>query len=122
MHLLEVSNKTIIFGVLNWGLGHASRSSQVIDQLIRQNNSVQIASSGQALAYLKNKFPSLVLHDLGGNEIIYPAHSQLWFNLLLQSKKIIATIKNEQAFIKKTTANDSSIDLRLNYKRKYRHP
>lgn len=111
MRLLEVSNKKILFGILNWGLGHASRSSQIIEQLITQNNSVQLVSSGQALAYLKNKFPQLICHDLHGSEIIYPVHSQLWFKLLLQSKKILSTIKNEQDFVKKTVESNTDIDL-----------
>lgn len=111
MGLLEISNKRILFGVLNWGLGHASRSSQIIEQLLTQNNSIELASSGQALAYLKIKFPNLICHTIESGEIIYPAHNQLWFKLLLQSKKIVSTIKNETEFVQKAIANNSTIDL-----------
>jgi uncharacterized protein (TIGR00661 family) len=111
MQLLDIHNKRILFGVLNWGLGHASRSSQLINQLLQQQNSVQIASSGEALAYLKDAFPQLTFHDLKSGEIIYPAHQQLWFKLLLQSGKIFAGIKNETEFVKNAIANDSQINL-----------
>lgn len=111
MHLLDISNKRILFGVLNWGMGHASRSSKLIQQLLEQNNKIQIASAGQALAYLKTKFPELPVHDLKTGEIIYPAHKQLWFNLLLQSKKIQHSIREEENFVAKALENDQHIDL-----------
>ncbi len=111
MRLLEIKNKKILYGVLNWGLGHASRSSKIIEQLIEQQNKITLVSSGEALAYLKNKFPNLVCENSGADEIFYPTHKQLWVKILLQSSKILKSIKKESAFVKQKIENDSTIDL-----------
>jgi hypothetical protein len=41
----EIREKRILISVLNWGMGHVSRSIGLIDQLLGQNNSVFIACS-----------------------------------------------------------------------------
>jgi len=95
----EIKHKTILFAVLDWGLGHASRSSKLIAQLISQHNTLELVSSGNALYYLKQRFPQLVIHNLGHPEIIYPSHGQLWIQLLLQRNKINGIIKHEQRWL-----------------------
>ncbi|HKJ67034.1 MAG TPA: glycosyltransferase family protein [bacterium] len=49
-------NKRILFAILNWGLGHATRSIPLIKALSRQNE-VIIASTGRSLELLKQEFP-----------------------------------------------------------------
>lgn len=49
-------NKTILFAVLNWGLGHATRSIPLI-RALSQHNRVILATSGRALELLRNEFP-----------------------------------------------------------------
>lgn len=61
----------VLFAVLNWGLGHATRSESIIDALLRRGLDLSIASSGLALAYLKLKFPSLDFLDLPDKEVNY---------------------------------------------------
>ncbi len=46
----------ILFGVFEYGLGHATRSSLLISELIKQGHSVDIISTGDALNFLKTKF------------------------------------------------------------------
>jgi len=55
-------NKRILFAVLNWGLGHATRSIPLIQALAKQN-SVIIASTGRSLDLLKKEFPNLECVD-----------------------------------------------------------
>jgi len=50
---------SILFCIMDWGIGHATRSSVLIDELLRQNVAVQIASSGAAKAWLEQKYPSV---------------------------------------------------------------
>jgi uncharacterized protein (TIGR00661 family) len=77
--------KTVVFGVLDWGLGHASRSIPLIDNLIARGVLVIIASSGYALAMLKIQYPDLQFITLPSyrikfaknNSIIAPIISQL---------------------------------------------
>ena len=45
----------VLFGVFDWGLGHATRSTPLIEELCRKNE-VHIVSTGRALSLLKNHF------------------------------------------------------------------
>lgn len=68
---MEIKNSKILFSVLNWGLGHATRSTALIKKLLKQNNTVVIASDGYALAYLKSKFPQLTFFELPPYKVNY---------------------------------------------------
>lgn len=59
----------ILYGILNWGLGHATRSVPLIDAALHRGHEVVLATSGGALVYLKNRFPSLLFLDLEEPEI-----------------------------------------------------
>ena len=60
----------ILYGVLNWGLGHATRSVSIIKALQQEGYTVVIASDGQALSYLKGVFGELDYEKLPGYNII----------------------------------------------------
>ncbi len=45
----------ILFGVFDWGLGHATRDIPLIDELLKKHE-VHIISTGRALELLKNQF------------------------------------------------------------------
>jgi uncharacterized protein (TIGR00661 family) len=49
----------ILFGVFDWGLGHATRDIPIIEELLKRGDKVDIISTGRALkllkSYLKNK-------------------------------------------------------------------
>ena len=44
---------------LNWGLGHATRTSVVIRALLNRGHEVVIGADGKALTFLQNEFPKL---------------------------------------------------------------
>jgi UDP:flavonoid glycosyltransferase YjiC (YdhE family) len=44
---------------LNWGLGHATRTSVVIQHLLDRGHNVVIGADGKALTFLQNEFPKL---------------------------------------------------------------
>ncbi len=52
-------SKRILVGVLNWGLGHATRMVPVIQALEKENFEIFIASDGLARQYLQKRFPHL---------------------------------------------------------------
>ena len=61
--------KYILYAPLNWGLGHATRSIPLIQQLLDDGFTPIIASDGDALALLKKEFPvnvtfALLFHPL----------------------------------------------------------
>jgi len=63
--------KRVLYAVLNWGLGHATRSVPIIESLLHYGARVEIASSGLALSYLKKRFPLTYFHELPDREILY---------------------------------------------------
>lgn len=85
----------ILFTVLNWGLGHATRSIPLINQLLQNNNQVFIASDGEALLLLQNHFPQLQFFNLPSYKIAYSKSAFQNVKLLAQVPQIVQTIKKE---------------------------
>jgi UDP:flavonoid glycosyltransferase YjiC (YdhE family) len=46
----------VLFGIHNWGLGHATRDIVLIDEILRRGHSVDIISSGRAMKILKERY------------------------------------------------------------------
>jgi len=61
----------VFFAVLNWGLGHATRSETLIRHLSKRGCYVTIASSGLALEYLKIQFPTNDFLELPDRNVRY---------------------------------------------------
>lgn len=96
-----MKKKRILVCVLNWGLGHAARCVPVIEHLTEAGFEVFIGSDGAALTFLKREFATLTLFELPGYNISYPANGNMAFSMLLQSPKIISTIKKETEVVEK---------------------
>lgn len=64
-------NKIILFGVLNWGLGHATRIVPLIKQAQLSAKKIIICSNGNSLLWLKNYFPEIETISLEAPEVIY---------------------------------------------------
>ena len=69
--LPEYKNKTILFCVLNWGLGHATRSIPLIQKYTNDNKLI-IASDGDALNLLKQEFHSFMFIELPSFKVSFP--------------------------------------------------
>lgn len=92
----------VLYGVLNWGLGHASRSIPVIKALINKNFDVIIASDGEALKMLRSEFPLIKSVKITGYDVKYPFKS-IMLNLFRFSFNIIKAIYLENREVKKLT-------------------
>jgi uncharacterized protein (TIGR00661 family) len=79
--LPTLENKTILYCVLNWGLGHATRSIPLIEKYAK-NNKVIIASDGNSLNVLKQEFPGFLFIELPAFNISY--HSKFMIINLIQ--------------------------------------
>ncbi len=95
--------KTILFGVLDWGLGHATRSMPLIDALLALDHEVILAGSGAAARLLQETYPRLRFLSLPENKIAYGRHAG--WSALLQSPRLLLNIQREHrlvaAFLKK---------------------
>ncbi len=101
--------KRILVAPLNWGLGHATRCIPIINELLRNNFEVIIASDGAALELLKKEFPKLESHELPSYNIKYSAKKSFFTPyLVLQTPKILSAIAKEK---KATTKLVSTLKL-----------
>lgn len=93
-----MSNKgNILMAVLNWGLGHATRSIPIIKALENFGFTPIIASDGLALLLLQKEFPNITFIELPSYNITYAKRgSFMKFKLLGQLPRIIKVIQQEQ--------------------------
>ena len=87
-----------LFCVLNWGLGHASRSSVLIQQMIQEGHNMTIASDGFALAHLKKRFSDQSFLELPPYNVHY-ASSSMIINMGFQARKILQAIEDEHSVV-----------------------
>lgn len=87
-----------LFCVLNWGLGHASRSSVLIQRLIQEDHEVIIASDGFALDHLKKRFPDQSFLELPPYNVHYTSNNMI-INMAFQSRKILRAIEDEHSVV-----------------------
>ncbi|GLR18129.1 glycosyltransferase family protein [Portibacter lacus] len=85
----------ILYCVLNWGLGHASRSVPIIQGLLDQGHHLSIASDGVALDLLRKEFPSLRSFELTSYDIVYKYES-IVVNILSQCHKLFNAVAGEK--------------------------
>lgn len=107
--MTEVCHKAkILFCVLDWGLGHATRSIPIINHLKKSGYHIDIASSGSAKTLLEKEFKRKII-ELPAYNIRYSSNSTFFIlQLSLQIPRIYSTIKAEQLFIE-------SLDKQNNY-------
>lgn len=86
--------KNIIFAVLNWGLGHATRSIPIINHLLEKGYNPILASSGESKMLLKKEFPELICLSLPDYGVKY-YFQDMAVNLLLQGPKVCLSIIRE---------------------------
>ena len=93
---LHLPPPRLLFGILNWGIGHASRSIPLIKAAEKQGFEVVIASDGAALELLQKEFSDRPIHPLPSYRIRYSAQSWFLLALLFRLPRILASIKAER--------------------------
>lgn len=84
----------IFFPVLNWGLGHASRSLPIIKQYLSEGHQVVCASDGEALAMLRRELPDQLVLELPGYGILYNSR-YMPLNMVRHGPGMLRTMKAE---------------------------
>lgn len=92
--LIENAPQKILFSVLNWGLGHATRSIPIIRKLLSKGHDVILASDGQAGLFLIKSFPKLRYYELPPYNIRY-GHDKIEWSVLKQSLQLTKAISKE---------------------------
>lgn len=91
----------ILVAPLDWGLGHATRCIPIIRELLNHGTEVWIAGEAAQEKLLKTEFPDLSFLSLPGYKIRYAKSAALIKNIIFQIPKILKTIKQENAWLKK---------------------
>ena len=86
--------ETVLFTVLDWGLGHATRSIPVIHAFLRKGFQVSIAGEGNSLLLLKKEFPESSFYPLEGIQVSYNNSS---LDILLKTPSLLKSIQKEHA-------------------------
>lgn len=92
--------KRVLVTPLNWGLGHATRCMPIINELLRQNVVVMIASDGTALELLKKEYPNLKHLTLPAYNVSYRTKNMFW-NIATQAPKILFAMVAEWFVLQK---------------------
>jgi len=106
---LMFSGKTIFYGSLDWGLGHATRSVPIIRQLLK-NNRVILGVTPLTKTIFDEEFPELKKIDLPAYNIRYSKVFPLWLKLGLSSPRIFRIISDENKLLKKIIS-ENKIDV-----------
>lgn len=61
----------VLFAVLNWGIGHATRSTVIIEALLKENHQVFIFSNGKALRFLQERYGDNCVYINGASTLNY---------------------------------------------------
>lgn len=87
--------KHILVAVLDWGLGHATRSVVVINLLLAEGHKVSIAGNGQSLGLLKAEYPNLNYYELESYDVKYSSSGYFMVKILWQLPKFLKAIQKE---------------------------
>lgn len=89
----------VLVAILDWGLGHATRSIPVIAELQRHGCTVLVAGSGDSLSLLREEFPNLSFFELPGYAPRYPTRSSMVWTMAKQVPRFARTILAEHRVI-----------------------
>ena len=81
--------------VLDWGLGHASRSLALADRLEERGEKTFFASCGRAKKFIEAERPGTLVHELPAYDVTYPTRS-MPLNVAMQLPRWLRTIWRER--------------------------
>lgn len=91
----KIEGKRVLIAPLNWGLGHATRSSAIIYQLLKSGKEVIIGSDGIVADYYKTEFPGIKQITIPGLTVKYSAGNSQTGAMLRQVPKFLYQIWRE---------------------------
>ncbi len=101
-HDKKLRKLRILVAPLDWGLGHATRSIPVVQELLRQDCDVWLAGEGAQQKLLQQEFPDLPFLHLDGYRVRYARSAAgLLLSIFRQIHKIHTAIKKENDWLKK---------------------
>ena len=90
----------VLVGVLNWGLGHATRSVPLINALQDNGFVPVLASDGASLDFLENSFPQLPSEEIAAYDIHYGSRLGALVSVAWQMPKMWLASRREHKQLK----------------------
>jgi len=91
-----MKSQRLLFAVLDWGLGHATRTAPLIRAALQSGHEVHIASRGTALSWLQSQWTSEVtFHTKPGRTIQYSERFNFW-RIASQMPGFLQSIEEEK--------------------------
>ena len=92
-----MKSKTILYAVLDWGLGHATRSIPLIQRIQSEGHQVIVAANGASLQLLKNRLHNVEFVEKPGKTIRY-AKSFNTLKIAQQAPSFLASVGDEKVW------------------------
>lgn len=106
----EIIEKRVLISVLNWGMGHVSRSIGLIHQLILQGNKIHIACSESQKNVYREYFDSIVFIDHIEYPFEFGGKGRFGWDLTRRFSALQRRMTNEREEVE-SFVNDYSIDV-----------
>lgn len=90
----------VLIAPLDWGIGHATRCTPIIEYLVEIGLNVIIAAENRPLNFLKIEFPSLTFIEFPNYNITYPKSRNMICKMLIKLPSILKGIYKEHYFLK----------------------
>src|SRR6188768_110822 len=100
----------VIVAVLDWGLGHATRSVPMIRALNDRGVQVVLAGNGDSLEFLMSEFPSHKGLQLPPYAVEYPGTGNMALKMLRQMPRLRKVIAHEHVLLEDMVVREG-IDL-----------
>jgi hypothetical protein len=97
----------ILIAVLNWGMGHASRTLPIIEGALELGWEVDVASTGDAMVWLKRRLKEndrVKFFEKPGASIVYSKHFTM-LTIAAQTPKLIKSIFDEKQWTREHVLN-----------------
>ena len=92
----DVRPRRALVCALDWGLGHAARTTPLVRGLLERGAQVVLASNGRAAAFWRSEFPGLELRELPDYGVRYATGPWLVPSLLAAFPRLRAAIRGER--------------------------
>lgn len=99
------SNRIIFYSVLDWGWGHATRSTPIIKQL-KLTNEIILGVTSKNKQFFELNFPELKKVDLPSYNIKYSKWLPVWLKLIFQWPFIQQVILKENRILKRIVKDE----------------
>ena len=97
----SAGKQRILVAPLDWGLGHATRCTPLIDRWLSEGHEVIVASNGRSAAWLKQRYPQLeVLTDIPDYAVTYPANGSLSVHFAKHLFRLLRVVREENNWLK----------------------